>query len=539
VEEKSCILVTAMELTGQQLIGYNTSSLGKQHFQAFDPHAGSALMPNFYEATELEVALAVSKAEEAFDVYRLLPAKRRAEFLEAIAVALEALDHALIMRAELETALPFSRLQGERQRTVNQLRLFAQLILEGSWVDARIDTAQPERSPLPKSDIRQMSIPLGPVAVFGASNFPLAFSVAGGDTASALAAGCTVVVKAHPAHPGTSEMVGQAILKAAQMCNMPEGVFSLLQGGSYEVGTNLVKHPLIQAVGFTGSFKGGKALFDTANRRELPIPVFAEMGSVNPVFILPQALKEQGAQIAQGLSASLTLGVGQFCTKPGITFLPAVAGTDVFEETLKMAVSEKEAGVMLTDGIKQNFDQATDDLNKDPAAQTLAQGPVVEGALAVTAQVFKVGFEDFDARQDWWEEVFGPAGLLVTVDQKEQLLEAARKLPGHLTATIHGTSQDLEGYKDLLSILERKVGRLVINGFPTGVEVCSSMVHGGPYPATTAAHTTSVGTKAINRFVRPVCYQDVPQALLPDALKDENPLKIMRLINSEYSREAI
>ena len=528
-----------MELSGQQLIGYTTSAQGKPQFQASEPQTGKALDPMFYEATEQEVDQAARQSEKAFTVYRKLPPSQRAQFLETIADELENLDHALIMRAEQETALPFPRLQGERQRTVNQLKLFAELIREGSWVDARIDIAQPERTPIPKPDIRQMSIPLGPVAVFGASNFPLAFSVAGGDTASALAAGCTVVVKAHPAHPGTSEMVASAILSAAQKCNLPEGVFSLLQGSSHEVGTNLIKHPMIQAVGFTGSFKGGKALFDTANRREIPIPVFAEMGSTNPVFILPQALKTRSESLAKGLAASLTLGVGQFCTNPGVTFALDQEGMTDFQQHLYDALAENEAGVMLTPAIKQTFEDITGDLSKDPAAELLVQGQQVEGALAVKAQLYKVSYDDFKQRSEWWEEMFGPAGFLVEVDHKEQLLETARQINGHLTATIHGTEEDLEAHHELLSILERKVGRLVINGFPTGVEVCASMVHGGPYPATTAPHTTSVGSKAIDRFVRPVCYQDVPQILLPDELKDDNPLGIMRIINGCYSRKPV
>ena len=327
-----------MELLGAQYIGKTSSTAGDQTFNGIDPRTGDILEPSFYEATEDEVNQAVKLAEKAFQTYAKLPSSQRADFLDAIAEEIGALGHALMQRAESETSLPFPRLQGECGRTMNQLKLFAQVLREGSWVDARIDTALPERAPIPRPDLRHMLIPLGPVTVFGASNFPLAFSVAGGDTASALAAGCPVVVKGHPAHPGTSEMVARAILTAAEKTGMPDGVFSMVQGQSHEVGSWLVKHPLIQAVGFTGSFRGGKALFDIANRREVPIPVFAEMGSTNPVFILPEALKTRGEAKAAGLAGSVTLGVGQFCTNPGLSFLPQGGEQMAFGKVLALSL---------------------------------------------------------------------------------------------------------------------------------------------------------------------------------------------------------
>ena len=526
-----------MELLGTQFIGHTTTADSKEIFHALDPRSGEQLAGDFHQATQQEVEQAAELAEWAFRQYLHIPATERADFLEAIAEEIMTLDHALIMRAETETSLPFPRLQAERGRTVNQLRFFAEYIREGSWVDARIDTALPDREPIPRPDIRQVMRPLGPVAIFGASNFPLAFSVAGGDTASALASGCTVVVKGHPAHPGTSEMVARAILKAAENTNMPEGVFSLIQGSSHEVGSWLVKHPQIQAVGFTGSFKGGKALYDTANRREIPIPVFAEMGSTNPVFVLPEALKEHHIRIAEGLASSITLGVGQFCTNPGLTFLSSGNDLEGFYDAIGNWIENSTAGTMLTGDIKDHYLAATQDLIQDPAIEQVSQGRRNEEKLSVPAQIFKVDFQDFRKRPEWWHEVFGPCGILISTENKEDLYEAASQLDGHLTATVHGTSRDLKEYADLFEILERKVGRVVVNGYPTGVEVGHAMFHGGPYPATTAPQTTSVGSNAIRRFARPVCYQNYPQNLLPASLQDQNPLGILRLVNGNYTRD--
>lgn len=523
-------------ITGNHLIGYQKSAANTATFTAINPKTGTPLAGMFHEATHQEVDKAVQLAEKAFVEYSRKSPADIATFLEQIAEEILNLGDNLIERAMAETALPQGRLQGERGRTMNQLKLFASVVREGSWVDARIDTAQPNRQPAPKADIRQLLRPLGPVGIFGASNFPLAFSVAGGDTASALAAGCTVVVKGHPAHPGTSELVSQAIITAAQKTGMPEGVFSMVQGRTNEVGGHLVQHPLIHAIGFTGSYRGGKALFDLANQRPVPIPVYAEMGSTNPVFILPNAMKERGTEIANGLAGSVTLGVGQFCTNPGVVFLSDAAKNESFKSTLANSIQSSVAGTMLTNGIKNAFTKGTNELLKATGIQTLAKGKLDGTPNAVSATIFTTDFEKFSQNEGWSEEVFGPSSVLVHTDNKDQLLQAARDLSGHLTATIHGTPADFEEYKALFTILERKVGRLLLNGFPTGVEVCHSMVHGGPFPATTAPQTTSVGTNAIKRFARPVCYQNFPTSHLPVALQEDNPLNIWRLVDGELKK---
>lgn len=528
-----------MNILGTQFIGNKTSQESHTTFHGIDPKTGDKLSGDFFEATQSEVDAAVKAAEEAFPAYSNTSPAQRADFLEQIAEEILNLGDALINRAMAETALPQGRLQGERGRTMGQMKLFAKVVREGSWVDARIEKAQPDRQPFPKADIRHMLRPLGPVGVFGASNFPLAFSVAGGDTASALAAGCTVVVKGHPAHPGTSELVSRAILKAAEKTGMPNGVFSMVQGAGHEVGGLLVKHPLIHAIGFTGSFRGGKALFDIANQREVPIPVFAEMGSTNPVFLLPGALEQHAEKIAGNLAGSMNLGVGQFCTQPGLVFMPDTTRTEAFKEQLVSSISNIEAGTMLTPGIKSAFEKGAEKLAAEGAISTLAVGKDAKTFAGVSSQVFTTSSEAFHQKPMWAEEVFGPSSLLIQSTSKEDMLEAARNLEGHLTATVHGTDEDLKEYADLFKILERKVGRLLINGFPTGVEVCHAMVHGGPYPATTAPQTTSVGTNAINRFSRPVCYQSFPGYLLPEALQDDNPQEIWRMIDGEMSKSKI
>lgn len=528
-----------MELTGTQLIGPYASAEGDATFAGINPQTGEVLPTAFHEATPAEVNAAAQQAELAFPAYRAKSPHQRAQFLDQIAAEILALGDTLLHRAMAETALPLGRLQGERGRTMGQLQLFAEVLREGSWVGARIDPALPGRQPQPRLDIRQMLQPLGPVAVFGASNFPLAFSVAGGDTASALAAGCPVVIKGHPAHPGTSELVARAILAAAHKTGMPEGVCSMVQGTSHSVGVHLVKHPLIQAVGFTGSFRGGKALFDLANQRLVPIPVFAEMGSTNPVFILPGALQERGGQLGVELAGSLTLGVGQFCTNPGLVFLSGAEKKKAFTQALQDQISAGAAGTMLTAGIKAAFVQGAETLQRQPAIQSLAQGQTAPTVSGVAAQVFMTTAEQFLQNPALEEEVFGPSSLLVEAENKAALLAAAKQLGGHLTATIHGTDADFEAYPELFAILERKVGRIVLNGFPTGVEVGHAMVHGGPFPATTAPQSTSVGTLAIQRFARPVCYQNFPESLLPEALRAENPLQIWRLVNGTYSQAAI
>lgn len=526
-----------MILTGQNFIGSERTGMGRNTFRAVNPATGDLLPISFYEATEAEVGSAVLKAEAAFQEYKEQSSEDRALFLEAIGDELLALGDELIERCMSETALPAARLNGERMRTINQLKMFASLVREGSWVDARIDTAIPDRQPLPRPDIRQMQVPLGPVGIFGASNFPLAFSVAGGDTASALAAGCPVVVKAHPLHPGTSEMVAQAIVSAANKTGMPDGVFSLVQGTSVEVGMAIVLHPRITAVGFTGSFRGGKALFDAANQRNTPIPVFAEMGSSNPIFLLPGAVSARGEGLASGLVGSLNMGVGQFCTNPGLVIASESTETSQLLEAMGDLVSKTASGTMLSEGIKDNYEAGVNRLTSFPGVEIVSEGISGQGKNQVPSKIFKTKATDFLGQSGLEEEVFGPSTLSVIAEGKDQMLEVARKMQGHLTATIHGTDADLEEYKDLIHILEQKVGRLLFNGYPTGVEVGQAMVHGGPYPATTAPQSTSVGTGAIKRFVRPVCYQDFPQASLPLALRDHNPLNIWRLINGELKKK--
>ncbi|UKM66497.1 aldehyde dehydrogenase (NADP(+)) [Flavobacteriaceae bacterium GSB9] len=505
-------------------------------FHGINAFTNEKLDGDFVNATEEQINEAVQKAVKAFDIYRKTDKDSIASFLDQIGEEILNLGDALLERCHLETALPLGRLQGERGRTVNQLKLFASVVREGSWVDARIDKSNPDRTPLPKADIRQMLLPLGPVAVFGASNFPLAFSVAGGDTASALAAGCPVVFKGHPAHPGTSEMVFNAIQKAIKKSNMPEGVFSLIHSNSNKQGELLVKHPEIKAVGFTGSFNGGKALFDYANSRSEPIPVFAEMGSTNPVFILPQALKEKGDEIASGLAGSITLGVGQFCTNPGLSFIEKSEKVNAFYDKLGESISEISAGNMLTSGISKAYNEGLNRIASLKNVIEIAKGKSEENINVGIPKVFKTTVSGLKEHESLAEENFGPSSILVEASSKNEVIEAAKELEGHLTATIFGTDEDLKNYKELFDILEKKVGRVIINGYPTGVEVCHSMVHGGPYPATTAPQSTSVGTNAIKRFVRPVCFQDYPDEFLPDALKAENKLNIWRLVDGNLEK---
>lgn len=505
-------------------------------FQAINPATGEKLEGFFNNSTAEEINITVERTRAAFEIYRNKNAEEKALFLEAIAEEIESLGDQLLERCHLETALPLPRLTGERSRTTNQLRLFAQVVREGSWVDARIDTAMPDRKPIPRSDIRHMLIPLGPVAVFGASNFPLAFSAAGGDTASALAAGCTVVVKGHPAHPGTTALIDQAIQKAIIKTNMPQGVFSVVQGQSIETGQQLVKHPLIKAVGFTGSFRGGKAIFDTANQRKEPIPVFAEMGSSNPVFILPEALRTNGEKIAQGLAGSINLGVGQFCTNPGLIFILDITDADHFTQKMSNAIGQIQQDEMLTAGIKESYIKGLKHYEAI-GLNTLVES--ITGPSGVISKVLRTQCNFFLDNKQLEEENFGPSSILIIAEDKSQILEAAESLHGHLTATIHGTDEDLETFADLLEVLQEKVGRIVINGYPTGVEVCHAMVHGGPYPATTVSQTTSVGTNGIKRFTRPICFQEFPQFLLPDELKDNNPGSIWRMINGKMSKDTI
>jgi NADP-dependent aldehyde dehydrogenase len=523
-----------MTIHGNNIIAGTDAAMHASQFRAIDPATGQELDPVFHEANEAQVDRAVRAADQAFTEYRRRPPEDRATFLREISAQIEGLGEDLIDRANRETALGVERLRGERGRTIGQLRMFADLIEEGSWVDARIDHAIPDRKPVPKPDLRRMRIPIGPVAVFGASNFPLAFSVAGGDTASALAAGCPVVVKAHPAHPGTSELVARAIVAAAEKTGMPAGVFSLLQGRSPELSLALVRHPLTAAVGFTGSLKAGRALFDAAAARPKPIPVFAEMGSVNPVFLLPGALAERGEQIAQGLKQSVTLGVGQFCTKPGLVVGIEHESTRKFVASASELMKSASPGAMLHAGIHTSYLEGVKQTANVPGVAVASATPVPSGQQVVPT-LFAADGNTFLAHERLGEELFGPSAVFVTASSRQQMMQIARELEGHLTATIHGTVDDLRDYADLVDVLQQKVGRLIFNGFPTGVEVCPSMQHGGPYPATTDARTTSVGTAAIERFVRPICFQNFPDDALPPELQDGNPRRIWRLVDGQLT----
>jgi|APTNR8051073442_1049403.scaffolds.fasta_scaffold00454_9 NADP-dependent aldehyde dehydrogenase len=525
-----------MQLSGQQFIGYRRSTDSAITFQALNPATGQQLPELFYGASALETDEAMQLAAKAFATYQQLSGKAKAAFLQAIADEILALGDALIQRAMAETALPQARLEGERGRTVGQLRLFAQLLEEGSWVEARIDPALPERQPLPRPDIRNMLTPLGPVVVFGASNFPLAFSTAGGDTASALAAGCPVVVKAHPAHLGTSELVAGAIIAAAQKTGMPEGLFSMLFDAGHETGSALTTHPLTRAVAFTGSQKGGMALYHLAQQRAEPIPVFAEMGSVNPVILFPKAVQTRATSLAPQLAASVTLGVGQFCTNPGLILALETPELGDFLQHLSAAVTATVPGAMLSGGIRENFCTSSAEMLRQQGVEMVGKSQNEANENQAAPVIAKVTASQFLENPRLHEEVFGPFSLVVTCADEAELAQVIQALPGQLTGTLMAEASEIEHYAALVQVLQNKVGRLVFNGVPTGVEVGHAMQHGGPFPATTDSRFTSVGTAAIRRFVRPVAFQDFPDALLPDALKRDNPLNIWRLVNGEWSK---
>lgn len=465
--------------------------------------------------TAAHVGAAVRAAEEAFWSFSALSRDVRADFLDRIADEIEARAQAITEIGTSETGLPAARLEGERGRTTGQLRLFASHIRKGDYLDPRHDVALPDRKPLPRPDIRLVQRPIGPVAVFGASNFPLAFSTAGGDTASALAAGCPVVVKGHSAHPGTGEIVAQAIDAAIRAFGLHAGVFSLIQGGKRDVGEALVQHPLIQAVGFTGSLAGGRALFDLCARRPYPIPFFGELGSVNPMFLLPAALSARGAQIAQGWAGSLTMGAGQFCTNPGIAVVIDGPDAQTFINAAKAATAQVGAQTMLTDGIAEAYRTGRDRIAGAAGVRTVLATTCNQ--RDATPNLFEVSGDDWLANHALGEEVFGPLGLIVRVRDFDQMQVIARSLEGQLTCTLHMDGADTDHARALMPVLERKAGRVLANGFPTGVEVCDAMVHGGPYPASTNFGATSVGTMSIRRWLRPVCYQNMPRWLLPNS----------------------
>ena len=519
-----------MTITGDMLLGGRATRGQGSALYATNPADGSRLEPAFPSGGADEVDQACRLADAAFDTYRETPPATRAAFLEAIADQLLDLGDELIDRSMAESGLPRARMEGERGRTAGQLRLYAQVLRDGRFLEATLDPALPDRKPLPRVDLRSRNIPLGPVAVFGASNFPLAYSVAGGDTASALAAGCPVVAKAHPAHLGTSELAGRAIQRAVARCGMEPGVFSLVLGEGNAIGEALVQHPAIQAVGFTGSRAGGLALARLAAARPQPIPVYAEMSAVNPIFLLPGALEARAEAIAQGFVDSLTLGVGQFCTNPGLVFAVAGPALDRFTQAAATALARKPSGLMLHRGIAQAYAQGCATTQATQGVEILAEGqPAPESGSFGQPRLFRAPGAQFLSTPGLSEERFGPASLVVSFESFDQLLEAARGLEGQLTCTLHLEAEDHAQARRLLPVLERKAGRLVVNAYPTGVEVCHAIVHGGPYPATTDGRTTSVGSRAITRWLRPVCYQSFPEELLPEALTTGNPLQLPRL----------
>jgi len=524
-------------ITGEMLIGYRSVKGTGPSVRAFNPSTGTEIFePSFSSGTVDDVNAACELAEEAFDRYRTLPLDVRAAFLECIADGIVELGDELIQRAHEESGLPKGRLEGERGRTVGQLKLFAQVMRTGQWLAATLDSPMPERKPLPRPDLRMQKIPLGPVVVFGASNFPLAFSVAGGDTAAALAAGCPVVVKAHRAHLGTSELVGRVIQKVARQMELPEGVFSLILGAGNSVGEALVSHPAIKAVGFTGSQAGGTSLMRVAAARPEPIPVYAEMSSINPVFLLPNALASGSEAIARGFVDSLVLGAGQFCTNPGLAI--AIDGEDLkrFISGANEVLVGKPAQTMLTAGIHTAYREGEERLASAPGVRLASRGAAPTGPTEAQAALFVTTAETFLANRALEDEVFGPVSTVVVCKNKAQMLEVASHLAGQLTATLQYDADDRSLARQLVPCLERKVGRILVNGFPTGVEVSHAMVHGGPFPATSDSRVTSVGTTSIERFLRPVCYQDFPAELLPTAVADGNPLDIWRCVDGELTR---
>ncbi|MEP7106764.1 MAG: aldehyde dehydrogenase (NADP(+)) [Ferruginibacter sp.] len=518
-------------ITGKNLIGYTVSGESSNTFSSSVQEDGFARDYSFHEASPGEIDAAAMLAQEAFLVYRHSTPGERKSFLHQIAEAIEISKEELVKMAMHETHLPKPRLEGEVQRTINQVILFAGLLAEGSWVNAIIDTAQPDRAPFPKPDIRQMQIPIGAVAVFGASNFPFAFSVAGGDTISALAAGCPVVYKSHSGHPATSELVGKIIIDAARKCGMPEGVFSLLQSKNNECSIRLVTHPFIKAVGFTGSFTGGKALFDAAAGRNEPIPVYAEMGSVNPVFILPGIMQLQAAALAEKLAGSNLLSAGQFCTNPGIIISMRSPDTDAFLSHFSTCIKNAGADSMLNDRICNSYNAGIKKLLDAGNVKLQSSGKESDLEMSAIPYMFQTSANNFLLHKELSHEIFGPSSIHVIAENEQEMYAVARQLAGQLTASIWGTDTDLSAFAGLAEELELKAGRIIFNTVPTGVEVTHAMVHGGPYPATTNSQSTSVGSNAIYRYTRAVCYQNSPQQLLPDALKNKNPLNIWRRVN--------
>ena len=528
--------------TGKHFIAgewFHGSSLSV--FHATNPSNLEELSPSYRDADFQQIDLAVSKAKEAFPFYRKTSPEERAQLLEAVSDSLQTHSSIILERARLESGLSAERLQFEFLRTVDQPLRFAKLLREGSWVDARIDLGDRFRQPRPKPDMRTMLQPIGPVAVFGASNFPLAISVMGTDTVSALAAGCPVIVKGHPAQPGTCELTALAVEKALKEFNFPKGVLSVIHGASHEVGSHLVKHPDLKAVAFTGSLVGGRSLMDLAATRPVPIPVFAEMGSLNPVFLLPNALETRCDAIVQGLVQSLTMDAGQFCTNPGVIVAMDGSGLDVFLSKLDEAISSELPRTMLHAGIHRNYLRRLKEMQEVAGVKLVSQSgyQTDKDLLLAHAHVLETDFDTWKRHPNLQEECFGPTTVVIRAKNTEEVLEFGQRMSGSLTATLHGTSEDFDNHTQLQEILETHVGRLVFNGFPTGVEIGYATHHGGPYPATSTQVHTSIGMAAIQRFVRPVCYQDCPHEQLPEPLQNLNHRQILRTVDGVPKRDSV
>jgi NADP-dependent aldehyde dehydrogenase len=526
-------------ITGKNYIGNLLSSTGQVTFKTFNPQSNTENSAEFIEASEVEINKAVALAHNAFESYSKKSGVNKSKFLNAIADEIEALDAVLIQCYCAESGLPEGRAKGERNRTLFQLRSFADLVAEGSWVEASIDTAQPDRKPVPKLDLRKMFMPLGPVVVFGASNFPLAYSTAGGDTAAALAAGCPVILKSHPMHAGTGELVASAIIKAAARTGMPNGVFSNLNSSGIEVGLQLVQHAQVKAVGFTGSIVGGRALFDLAAKRPEPIPVFAEMGSLNPVIILPKAIENKGTEWAKIYSSSISLGAGQFCTKPGLIFGMKSVFLNEFIEVLSEEINEIDPICMLHPGIHEKYNLHRETALQQQGLKSLATKNKNRLPNYASPSIAVVNGAEFLKNKILHHEVFGPFSIVVQCENKQELNAIVKGLEGQLTGTVLAEEKDASEFAETIENLKNRVGRIIFNGVPTGVEVCPSMVHGGPYPASTDSRFTAVGVKSIERWVRPFSYQNWPNSLLPKELKNENPLGILRSVDGRSTSDQI
>ena len=522
--------------------GDRSADLQDDTFGGIDPRSGESLPGDFHEASDAEIDRAVSLAADAFGDFAKTTHEERAEFLERIADEAIAAGDSFLERVSAEAGYPLERCEAERTRAVNQARLFAEMVREGSWADARIDLPNPDRKPLPKPDVRSVMRPCGPVAVFGASNFPIAISVLGADTVSAFAAGCPVVIKAHPAHPGTCELAAEIVERAVESCGFPPGIFSLIHGRTTRVGTNLVSHPKLAAVAFTGSLRAGRALFDAAHSRPVPIPFYAEMGSVNPIFVLPGALAENASQVARGFVDALTMGAGQFCTNPGLIFgLRDSPGWEIFRSASVKFVSQYDPQTMLHCGIHYAFEEGVKIMQNRNGLTLVSRSEreAVEQRCEAACFLFETNSSGLRENPELFDEIFGPVSTMISCDSPPDFEEFASQLDGSLTASVHGTEEDLKEHGGLIEILERKAGRLIFNGFPVGLEVCHSMHHGGPYPATCHSYFTSIGTRCIQRFVRPVCYQNWPDFALPPELQNQNPRGVWRLVDGERNQNSL